>query len=80
MDSVLIIVLAVLAIFILLRILSKPIRFIFKMLLNALFGFVVLFILNFFGDVFGISVELNFLNALIVGVLGIPGVILVLLL
>lgn len=78
MDSVVLIVLAALAVYVIYRILSKPIRFIFKMLLNAICGFVVLFVLNFFGDAFGISAEINLLNSLIVGILGIPGVILVL--
>ena len=64
----------------LLRLLRKPIRWAFKLLLHAAFGFIFLFILNFFGDFIGLSLGMNWLNAIVTGVLGIPGVILLLLL
>lgn len=79
-STILIIVIAAAAFLLFIKILRKPIRFIFKLLLNALFGFIGLFIINFFGDIFGISIAINLVNALIVGILGIPGVILLLLL
>ena len=71
-------VLAVVSLFVILKLLTKPIKLLVKLLLNALIGFVVLFLLNFFGDPLGIYIELNFLHALVVGVLGIPGIILLL--
>ena len=64
----------------LLKLLRKPIKWAFKLLLHALFGFVFLFIFNFFGSIVGITLGLNWLNAIVTGVLGIPGVILLLLL
>ena len=64
----------------LLRLLRKPIRWAFKLLLHAVFGFVFLFIFNFFGNFIGLSLGINWLNAIVTGVLGIPGVILLLLL
>ena len=64
----------------LLKLLRKPIKWAFKLLLHALFGFVFLFIFNFFGSIVGVSLGLNWLNAIVTGVLGIPGVILLLLL
>ena len=79
METVLLVILAALALFVLIKLLTKPIKWIFKLLLNALSGFVMLWFINFFGDFFGIAIETNFLNALITGVLGIPGVILLLL-
>lgn len=62
------------------RILKTPLRWVFKLLLNAAIGFVALIILNFFGAWVGLSLGVNWLNAIVVGVLGIPGVILLLLL
>jgi inhibitor of the pro-sigma K processing machinery len=62
------------------RILKTPLRWAFKLLLNAAIGFVALIVLNFFGAWVGLSLGVNWLNAIIVGVLGIPGVILLLLL
>ena len=68
------------AVVILIKFLTKPIRFIFKLLINALCGFVGLMIVNFFGDIIGISVAVTFVNALFVGIFGIPGLIVLLLL
>ena len=78
MDFSLIIVIAaiVLAVILVLRLIAKPIKFIFKLLINTLLGFVLLWLLNFFGGDLGISIELTLFNALAVGLLGIPGVLL----
>ncbi len=80
MDFSVIIIIAaiVLAVIIVLRLLAKPIRFIFKMLINTVLGFILLWLINFFGGGIGISLDLSLLNALVVGVLGIPGVLLLL--
>ena len=80
MDFSVIIVIAaiVLGVIIVLRLLAKPIRFIFKLLINTVLGFVLLWLINFFGGGLGIALELSLLNALVVGVLGIPGVLLLL--
>ena len=64
----------------LLKLLKKPIKWAFKLLLHALFGFVFLFIFNFVGAWVGLSLPVTWLNAVISGVLGIPGVILLLIL
>lgn len=68
----------VLAVIVGLKLLSKPIRFILKLIINTVLGFVLLWLVNFFGGSFGIELELTLLNALIVGFLGIPGVLLIL--
>ena len=68
----------VLAVILVLRLLAKPIKFIFKLLINTVLGFVLLWLINFFGGGIGIMLELSLLNALIVGLLGIPGVLLLL--
>ncbi len=80
MDFSVIVVIAaiVLAVIVVLRILAKPIRFIFKLLINTVLGFVLLWLINFFGGGIGIALELSLMNALIVGLLGIPGVLLLL--
>ncbi len=64
----------------LLKLLKKPIKWAFKLLLHALFGFIFLFIFNFVGAWFDVSLELTWLNAVVSGVLGIPGVVILLLL
>lgn len=82
MDTVfsLIIIAAAVGVFLLvLKLLTKPIRFVFKLLINAFFGFLVLLLVNFLGAAVGISLTVSFLSALLVGLLGIPGVILLIL-
>ena len=57
----------------------KPIRWILKLLLNTAIGFAALFLLNFFGSAIGITLGLNWINALVIGVAGFPGLVLLLL-
>ncbi len=63
----------------LLKLLKKPIKWAFKLLLHALFGFVFLFIFNFVGAWAGLGLDMSWLNAIVTGVLGIPGVVILLL-
>lgn len=76
LSGILLIAALVVGAILILKILTKPIRWIFKLLLNAAFGFVLLFLVNFFGDPVGIYIGVNFVNALVAGFLGVPGVIL----
>lgn len=60
------------------RVLVVPIRILMKLLINGLIGGVVLLLFNLVGGIFNLSIAVSPLNAIIVGVLGIPGVILIL--
>ncbi|MBS5433843.1 MAG: pro-sigmaK processing inhibitor BofA family protein [Firmicutes bacterium] len=75
-SSILILAAVVVGVILLLKILSAPIRLAFKLLINAGVGFLILFVVNFFGDFVGFTLGVNFLNALVAGILGVPGVIL----
>lgn len=55
-----------------------PIRVILKLIANAIVGGIALIVLNFIGGFIGISIGVNPITALVVGVLGVPGVILLL--
>ena len=70
---------AVVLLIVLIRVLSAPIRLLFKLLINACLGFGILFVVNFFGEFIGVSLPINTVNALIAGFLGVPGVILLVL-
>ena len=61
------------------KILATPIKWAFKLLLNAVLGFVVLFVFNFLGGFIGLSITVGWLSAIVACVLGIPGIILLLL-
>ena len=57
-----------------------PFKTLLKFIFNGIIGGVVLWFLNLIGGFIGVTVAINPITALLVGFLGIPGVILVLLL
>lgn len=61
-------------------ILIIPIKFIAKLIINGIIGGVLLVILNLFGGLIGFSIGINPINALVVGFLGVPGLILLIVL
>ena len=71
---------AVLSVVILVKILAAPVRLVFKLLLNALCGFLLLIVVNIISGFFDFSIEINFVNTLIAGGFGIPGALLLVLL
>ena len=58
LSGILLIAALVVGAVLILKILTKPIRLIVKLLINAAFGFVLLFLVNFFGDPVGIYLSL----------------------
>ena len=57
------------------KIVSLPMKILWKMITNSVVGAVLLWAVNLFGA----GVQITFIKALIAGVLGVPGVIIVLL-
>lgn len=57
-----------------------PLKFLSRMLLNAVAGGVLLVVLSMVGGLFQLSITVNALTALLAGFLGVPGVALVVLL
>lgn len=64
----------------LLKLLKGPMKLAFKLLIHAVMGFVFLFIFNFLGAWVDMSIPLTWINAIITGVLGVPGVVILLIL
>ncbi|HHT64819.1 MAG TPA: pro-sigmaK processing inhibitor BofA [Clostridiales bacterium] len=57
-----------------------PLKFLLRFLINGIIGGVVLWILNLAGGLIGVTIAINPVTALTVGMLGIPGLLLILLL
>ena len=74
------VVICILLVVLLFKILKTPLKWVLKLLLNAVGGFIALVVLNFFGAIFGLSLTVNLVNCLVAGILGLPGVVLLLLL
>lgn len=62
--------------FIILKILTLPMKLIIKFVINAIIGGVIIYGLS----LFGVGIVINWITALIVGILGVPGVVVVALL
>ncbi|GHU84099.1 hypothetical protein FACS189415_7700 [Bacteroidia bacterium] len=57
-----------------------PFKAVWKFLLNALLGGLLLWVLNLVGALIGLRIAINPITALVVGILGVPGVVLILVL
>jgi inhibitor of the pro-sigma K processing machinery len=75
MQTAIYFVIAVLSLLIIGKVLAWPLKMLLKLVLNAIAGGILLFLINFVGGPFGINIAINAVTALIAGFLGIPGVI-----
>lgn len=76
--TIAVLIVCVLLIILLFKIIKTPLKWAGKLLLNALSGFIALLVLNFFGSLVGLTLTINFINCLVTGFLGLPGVVLLL--
>lgn len=70
----------VLLVYLISRILLKPLKWVFKLMVNSLFGLLLLWGFNFIGAFLGILIPINFGTIIVAGFLGIPGLILLIIL
>ena len=56
-----------------LRLLSTPLKLVLRLVLNAALGFGALWLLQLTAGISGITLGVNLFNALTIGVLGLPG-------
>lgn len=62
------------------KVFSIPLKAIGKLILNSILGGVLIFIINLVGQLFSFHIGLNVVTSLLVGILGIPGAILLIIL
>lgn len=65
------IIFALAVLYVIVRILPVPM----SLLYNGVLGAIMLWVLNIFGPLFGISINITVVNSLIAGFFGVPGVI-----
>ena len=63
----------------LIRLFRTPLKVALKLLVNTLLGFLALWTVNLTAGYTGVMLGFNLLNALVIGVLGLPGFVLLLL-
>ena len=66
----------VICVVLLIKIIAAPVKLAFKLLLNAGTGLLILIAVNLVGGFLDFSLDISVINALIAGILGVPGVIL----
>lgn len=62
------------------RIFILPIKSILKLVLNSILGGLIIYIINVIGGLFAFHIGLNYITAILVGILGIPGAMLLVIL
>lgn len=62
-------------IFIFGRIFIVPIKKILKLVFNSILGGITIFIINLIGSAFNFHIGLNILTSIIIGLLGVPGAV-----
>ena len=61
------------------KLFSTPLRLVLKAGMNTALGFLALIALDLFSPLLGLHIGVNLINALIVGILGLPGLALLVL-
>ncbi len=83
LPSVAVFIIAVIVLYVVLKILSVPLKLLKSLVVNAIAGGIILFLVNYVGAALGLSslhIDINIVTALVTGIFGIPGVILLLIL
>jgi inhibitor of the pro-sigma K processing machinery len=75
MEVVLYFLIAIVAMVVLVKLFSWPLKILGKLILNGALGVLLLLLVNFIGGSIDIIIPINAVSALIAGFLGVPGVI-----
>ena len=60
---------------VILYVIIKLLKWPIKLLINGILGVVMLYLVNMVGVYFDFSIPINIINSLIAGILGIPGIV-----
>ena len=74
MENILALIVPVLIAIFVIKLLLSQVKLIWKLAVNSISGFICLWLLNLASGLTGIVFEINFITALVVGFLGIPGI------
>ena len=76
-NSIIAFIACIFFIFIVGKIFILPLKTILKFILNSVAGGIIIFIINLIGGLWNFHIGLNIFTSIIVGILGVPGTILV---
>lgn len=75
LTAIIEIAIIIIALYLFLKLLSAPLKLAIKLLLHAGTGFLLLLVEEIIGGFFDFSLGISFINCLVAGIFGIPGVI-----
>ncbi len=75
-----VLIFTVIAMIIVARLLAWPLKKILKLILNIVIGLCLILLVNVFGASIGLTIPFNIVTALVAGILGVPGVIVLIIL
>lgn len=75
MESTIIFLACICFLFIIGKIFIVPLKWISKLIFNSILGGLLIFAINLIGGIWGFHIGLNFFTSIMVGLLGIPGAI-----
>lgn len=75
MEVVLYFLIAIVAMVVIVKLFSWPLKILGKLILNGALGVLLLLLVNFIGGTIDLIIPINAVSALIAGFLGVPGVI-----
>lgn len=79
-SNILVVIGCAIGIFVIGKIFLFPIKKILKLVLNTVIGGAIIYIINLIGAAWGFHLGLNLLTSFVVGILGVPGAILLIIL
>ncbi len=75
-EAYIVLIFAAIAVLVVAKLLAWPVKKIMKLAINIVLGVILIYLVNTFGVNIGISIPFNIVTALVAGILGVPGVIL----
>ena len=75
-NNYLVYIASIIFIFIFCKIFLVPLKSIFKLILNGGLGGLLIYIINIVGMLFDFHIGLNIITSILIGILGVPGAIL----
>lgn len=73
MEIIVSFIVGLIVLFVLMKLLALPFKLLWKLVTNSLIGALMLWVVN----LFGLGIQITFIKALIAGVFGIPGVVVI---
>lgn len=80
LNELLAIVFVVFVFYIVMRVMVGPVKLLLRLVLSTLVGVGLLFVFNWVGAFFGLFVGINFFTGFVVGYMGLPGLLMIILL